>query len=184
MYHLALFSCHLQETFLFPSPLFNKPSLEGSTPAFSKQFQVTFIRGKCKISVSQPLKIKQQTPSKKQNKLQLCSLSKWPVGLCVSFSSVNALFRGMRAGRGCSAWGRCHCCPGCVVPVGSTLGCRDVGKAVVRAGKAMGEPKAVQAGVYPLCFGKVCFCVNVQKSASMEWIFPDCQRSLQIWAFS
>lgn len=49
------------------------------------------------------------------------------------------------------------------MPVGSTLGCRDVGKAVVRAGKAMGKPRAVQAGVYPFCFGKVCFRGHVQK---------------------
>lgn len=64
-------------------PLFNKPSLEGSTAAFSKQVLVTFIKGKCKISVSQALKIKQPNLSKRQNKAQPSSLCKCPVGLCV-----------------------------------------------------------------------------------------------------
>lgn len=44
------------------------------------------------------------------------------------------------------------------VPAGSTLGCRDVGK----AGRAGGSQELSP------CFGKVCSHVNVQKSASME----------------
>lgn len=139
-----------------PLPSCNNPSPEGSTPAFSRQFQVTFMRGKCKISVSQPLKIKQPNPSKKPNKPQLCSLSQWPLGLYVCSPSVNAFFRGMSAGgllwerQGCGAW--------------AVWGCWDAGMQERLAELWLGEPRAAQAGVC-LSPGLCCPC---PKPASME----------------